>query len=53
MGDHRWDPHGRARDSRCARDGELVCHGPRGFDGVLAPSRGVAGWVEGAALRRS
>jgi hypothetical protein len=30
---------------------ELVCHGPRGFDGVLAPSKGPAGWVEGAALR--
>lgn len=50
----RYSPDGTAWDYlRHGEQVELVCHGPRGFDGVLAPSRGVAGWVEGAALRRS
>jgi len=47
----RCSPDGTAWD--CLRRGEeveLVCHGPRGFDGVIVPARGVAGWVDGAAL---
>jgi hypothetical protein len=50
----RYSPDGTAWDYlRHGEQVELVCHGPRGFDGVLSASRGAAGWVEGAALRRS
>ena len=50
----RYSPDGTAWDYlRRGEQVELVCHGPRGFDGVLVPGTGVAGWVEGSALRRS
>jgi hypothetical protein len=50
----RYSPDRAARDylHRGERV-ELVCHGPRWFDGVLVRERGVAGLVEGAALQRS
>jgi hypothetical protein len=49
--DLRHSPDGTASDY--LRHGEelaLVCHGPRGFDGVIVPARRVARWVAGAAL---
>jgi hypothetical protein len=47
----RYSPDGTAWDYlRHGEKVELVCHGPRGFDGVIVPARGVVGWVDGAAL---
>jgi hypothetical protein len=50
----RYSPDGTAWDYLLRGEHVgLVCHGPRGFDGVLVPRRGVAGWVQGTALQRS
>jgi hypothetical protein len=47
----RYSPDGTAWDYlRQGEEVELVCHGPREFDGVIVPARGAAGWVDGAAL---
>ena len=49
----RYSPDGTAWDYLLrGEDVELVCHGPRGFDGVQVPGTGAAGWVDAAALGR-
>ena len=46
-----YSPDGTASDyPRHGEELALVHHGPRGFDGVIVPARGVARWVAGAAL---
>jgi hypothetical protein len=49
----RYSPDGTAWDYLCrGEEVEIVCHGPRGFAGVIVPARRAAGWVDGAALAR-
>lgn len=50
----RYSPDGTAWDYLYSdEEVELVCHGPRGFDGVTVPGRRTAGWVQATALARA